>query len=55
MTRVLLLCMASVFCLMILVLIDRYRLERLRHEYEELRFEVEERSSAATVSSTGVS
>jgi len=55
MTRVLLLCMASVFCLMILVLIDRYRLERLRHEYEELRFEAEERSSAAAVSSTGVS
>jgi len=47
MTHVLLLCMASIFCLMVLVLMDRYRLERLRHEYEELRIEVESRGSGA--------
>jgi heme exporter protein C len=46
MTRVLLLCMLSLFCVMLLVLIDRYRLERLRHEYEELRIEVESRLDA---------
>jgi len=27
--------------------VDRYCLERLRHDYEELRFEVESRSAAA--------
>jgi heme exporter protein C len=47
MTRVLLLCMFSLFCVMVLILIDRYRLERLRHEFEELRVEAESRSSAA--------
>lgn len=46
MTRVLLLCMFSLFCVMLLVLMDRYRLERLRHEYEELRIEVESRLDA---------
>lgn len=45
MTRVLLLCMFSLFCVTVLVLIDRYRLERLRHECEELRIEVGTRGS----------
>jgi heme exporter protein C len=47
MTRVLLLCMFSLFCVMVLILLDRYRLERLRHECEELRIEVESRSAAS--------
>jgi heme exporter protein C len=47
MGKVLLICWFAVVCVMIVVLIDRYRLERLRHEYEELRFEVESRIVAA--------
>jgi heme exporter protein C len=47
MGKVLLICWIAVVCVMIVVLIDRYRLERLRHEYEELRFEVESRTAAA--------
>jgi heme exporter protein C len=46
MGKVLLICWIAVVCVMIVVLIDRYRLERLRHEYEELRFEVESRAGA---------
>lgn len=45
MGKVLLICWIAVVCVMIIVLIDRYRLERLRHEYEELRFEVESRNA----------
>jgi heme exporter protein C len=45
MGKVLLLCFVAVLCVMIMLLIDRYRLERLRHEYEELRLEVESRGS----------
>ncbi|MGB0035133.1 MAG: cytochrome c biogenesis protein CcsA [Candidatus Acidiferrales bacterium] len=44
MTRVLLLCMLSVFAVMVVMLVDRYRLERMRHEVEELRNEVESRA-----------
>jgi heme exporter protein C len=47
MGKVLLICWFAVVCVMIVVLIDRYCLERLRHEYEELRFEVESRIVAA--------
>jgi len=47
MGKVLLLCFIAVLCLVIILLTDRYRLERLRHECEELRFEVESRSSNA--------
>jgi heme exporter protein C len=47
MGKVLLLCWIAVVCVMIILLVDRYRLERLRHEYEELRFEVESRASDA--------
>ncbi|MGA8222096.1 MAG: cytochrome c biogenesis protein CcsA [Candidatus Acidiferrales bacterium] len=47
MGKVLLLCWIAVVCVMIILLVDRYRLERLRHEYEELRFEAESRASDA--------
>jgi heme exporter protein C len=47
MGKVLLLCWIAVVCVMIILLLDRYRLERLRHEYDELRFEVESRPSDA--------
>ncbi len=43
MGKVLLLCVIAVMGVMIVVLFDRYRLERLRHEFEELRLEVETR------------
>ncbi len=43
MGKVLLLCVIAVMGVMIIVLFDRYRLERLRHEFEELRLEVETR------------
>jgi heme exporter protein C len=42
---VLLLCVIAGFGVMILILVDRYRLEKLRFEFEELRQEVESRSS----------
>jgi heme exporter protein C len=45
MAKVLLLCAISMFAVMIPVLIDRYRLERLRNEFDELRLEVENRST----------
>ena len=41
MGKVMLLCVVSVLTVMILVLIDRYRLEELRHELEVLHYEVE--------------
>jgi heme exporter protein C len=44
MSRVLLLCVVAVMGAMIIVLVDRYRLERLRHEFEELRLEAETRA-----------
>jgi heme exporter protein C len=47
MGKVLLLCVAAVFCVMVLVYIDRYRLELLRNECDELRFEIESRSVQA--------
>src|SRR5580700_10956357 len=46
MGRVLLICWIAVVCVVIILLIDRYRLEHLRHEYEELRFEVESKTVA---------
>ncbi len=45
MGKVLLICVISMFAVMIPVLVDRYRLERLRHEFDELRLEVENRST----------
>lgn len=47
MGKVLLLCVAAVFCVMVLVYIDRYRLELLRNECDELKFEIESRSVQA--------
>jgi heme exporter protein C len=47
MGKVLLICWIAVVCVMIVLLMDRYRLERLRHEYEELRFGFESRAAAA--------
>jgi heme exporter protein C len=45
MGKVLLLCVIAVFCVMILVLVDRYRLELLRNECDELRFAIESRGA----------
>ena len=47
MGKVLLLCVAAVFCVMVLVYIDRYRLELLRNECDDLKFEIESRSAQA--------
>jgi heme exporter protein C len=48
MGKVLLLCVIAVFCVMVLVFVDRYRLELLRNECDELRFEIESRSTQAS-------
>src|ERR1700678_4019220 len=45
MGKVLLLCVVAVFCVMVLVYIDRYRLELLRNECDELKFEIESRNT----------
>ena len=47
MGKVLMICMAAMVCVMVIVLIDRYRLERLRYEAEELRLEIENRAADA--------
>jgi hypothetical protein len=44
MGKVLGFCIVSMLCLIVLVLVDRYRLESLRHELEETRQEIETRS-----------
>ena len=44
MGKVLGFCIMAVLCLMVLVLVDRYRLERLRWEVDEVRQELESRS-----------
>jgi heme exporter protein C len=44
MGKVLLVCVIALFGVMTFVFIDRYRLERLRHEFEELRQEAESRA-----------
>jgi uncharacterized integral membrane protein len=41
MGKVLLLCVIAVMGVMIIILLDRYRLEKLRQEFEELRLEHE--------------
>ena len=43
MGRVLGFCIVTVLCLMVIILVDRYRLESLRHELDELRQEAETR------------
>jgi heme exporter protein C len=45
MGKVLVVCMVAVMGVMILVLIDRYRLERLRHELDELRLAADARAA----------
>jgi len=55
MAKVLLVCVISLLGVMIPVLIDRYRLQILRHEVEELRFGLEMRSDdsrAGTIKAT---
>ena len=47
MAKVFLVCVIAAFGVMIPVLLDRYRLERLRHETEELRFRIDNRVPAA--------
>jgi heme exporter protein C len=43
MLKVLMLGMIAVVCVMLVILVDRYRLEKLRFEAEELRLEIETR------------
>jgi heme exporter protein C len=45
MGKVLVVCIIAVMFVMVLVLMDRYRLERLRHEFDELRIAAETRSN----------
>ena len=45
MAKVLVLCIFALLPVMILMLVDRYRLERMRHEVEELRLAAEERAA----------
>ncbi len=45
MSKVLMICWVAVLCIMVIVIIDRYRLERLRYEYDELRFDLESRAA----------
>lgn len=52
MGKVLLLCVISMFAVMIPVLIDRYRLERMKHEFDELRMEIENRGSDPELAAT---
>jgi heme exporter protein C len=58
MAKVLVLCIFSILGVTLLILVNRYRLEKLRQEYEELRFavesrvEVESRSTDAQSNST---
>jgi len=51
MGKVLLLCVIATFGVMILLLVDRYRLERLRYEADELRLAVEARAASSNSSS----
>jgi len=53
MLRVLLLCWAALTALMILLLRERYRLERMRHETDELRFEIEGRAADREMAGKG--
>jgi hypothetical protein len=43
MVRVMLFCMVTVVFVTLMVLVDRYRLEGMRHELEELRLAAEAR------------
>lgn len=52
MAKVLLVCMIAMLPVMILLLVDRYRLERMRHEVEELRLAVEARAADSNAAVT---
>jgi heme exporter protein C len=45
MGKVLVVCIVAVMAMMVLVLMDRYRLERMRHELDELRLVADARSA----------
>ncbi|MFY9751773.1 MAG: hypothetical protein WAJ92_03970, partial [Candidatus Acidiferrales bacterium] len=47
MGKVLLLCAVAVLAIMVLVLVDRYRLELLTREADDLRIQIESQSFAA--------
>jgi heme exporter protein C len=47
MKKVFFLCWIAVALVMLVILLDRYALERLRHECDELRYELESRNFAA--------
>jgi len=47
MAKVLLVCVVAILPVMILLLVDRYRLERMRHEVEELRLAAESQAADA--------
>jgi len=47
MAKVLVVCIFALLPVMMLMLVDRYRLERMRHEVEELRLKAEERAADA--------
>jgi heme exporter protein C len=49
MGKVLVVCIVGVMAMMVLVLIDRYRLERMRHELDELRLAADARSSDSNI------
>lgn len=53
MGKVLGFCIVSVLCLMVIILVDRYRLESLRHELDELRQDAETRILDAQNASHG--
>jgi heme exporter protein C len=56
MGKVLIVCIISVMAMMVLVLIDRYRLERLRHELDELQLVADARGAGSnTVLTKGLS
>jgi heme exporter protein C len=55
MGKVLLLCVVAVFCVMVLVFVDRYRLELMRNECDELRFEIESRGAQTASTATATS
>jgi heme exporter protein C len=53
MLKVLMIAMVSVVSLMVLILVDRYRLERLRFEVDELRLAVESRAPVSRPAPSG--
>jgi heme exporter protein C len=54
MLSVFFLCMVSIVCVMILILSDRYQLERLRFEADELRVEIESREMESQPAVQGI-